>query len=156
MWGIVDNSLHAIKIMFIGEYNHSVDDKGRLAIPAKFRASLRSGAVVTKGLDDCLVVYPKKEWTKLAEKIAALPFNKTNDRSLSRFMLAGAAEADFDNQGRITLPEHLRAFASLSKKAVIAGLYSRLEIWNEAAWNKYKATTEKQSNQIAEALEDIH
>ncbi len=142
--------------MFIGEYNHTLDDKGRLAIPAKFRALLRGGAVVTKGLDSCLVVYPKKEWATLADKIAALPFNKTNDRSLARFILAGAAEADFDNQGRISLPEHLRVFAKLHKKAVIAGLYSRLEIWDEAAWNKYKATNEKQSNQIAEALGEIN
>lgn len=142
--------------MFIGEYNHSVDEKGRLAIPAKFRTLLRQGAVVTKGLDDCLVVYPKKEWLKLAEKLSSLPFNKTNDRSLARFMLAGASEADFDNQGRISLPEHLRQFAKLGKKAVIAGLYSRLEIWDEAAWNKYKSAAEKQSNQIAEALEGIH
>lgn len=142
--------------MFIGEYNHALDDKGRLAIPAKFRQLLRSGAVVTKGLDDCLVIYPKKEWEQLAGKIAALPFNKTHDRSLARFILAGAADADFDNQGRITLPEHLRKFASLNKKTVIAGLYNRLEVWNEATWNAYKAKNEKQSNQIAEALGEIN
>lgn len=141
--------------MFIGEYNHTIDDKGRLAIPAKFRALLRSGAVMTKGLDNCLVVYPKKEWNELAGKIAALPFNKTNDRNIARFILAGAADADFDNQGRVSLPEYLRDFAGLTKKAVIAGLYNRLEIWNEAAWNKYKAANEKQSNQIAEALGEI-
>ncbi len=141
--------------MFIGEYNHTIDEKGRLAVPAKFRALLRGGAVVTRGLDNCLVIYPKKEWGKLAEKISSLPFNKANDRSLSRFILAGAMEADFDTQGRITLPEYLRSFAGLAKKAVIAGLYSRLEIWDEGAWNKFKAATEKQSNQIAEALGDI-
>jgi len=142
--------------MFIGEYNHSLDDKGRLAIPAKFRTLLRTGSVVTKGLDDCLVIYPKKEWDKLATKISALPFNKTNDRNLARFILAGASEADFDNQGRITIPDHLRKFCSLNKKAVIAGLYNRLEIWNETSWNLYKAKTEKQSNQIAEALGEIN
>ncbi len=141
--------------MFIGEYSHTIDEKGRIAVPAKFRASLRGGAVVTRGLDNCLVVYPKKEWGKLAEKISSLPFNKSNDRSLSRFILAGAMEVDFDNQGRITLPEYLRDFAKLSKKAVVAGLYSRLEIWNEDAWNTFKSATEKQSNQIAEALGDI-
>lgn len=141
--------------MFIGEYNHTIDDKGRLAIPAKFRALLRSGAVMTKGLDNCLVVYPKKEWEVLANKIAALPFNKTNDRNIARFILAGAADADFDNQGRVSLPDYLRDFAGLSKKAVIAGLYNRLEIWNEAAWKRYKLNTEKQSKQIAEALGEI-
>jgi len=118
--------------MFIGEYNHTIDDKGRLAIPAKFRKLLRGGAVVAKGLDNCLVVYPKKEWTVLAQKISALPFNKTNDRSLARFILSGAAEVDFDNQGRITLPDYLCQFAALKKKAVVAGLYSRMEIWDEA------------------------
>ncbi len=146
---------HSQTKMFIGEYNHTLDDKGRLAVPAKFRQLLRNGAVVAKGLDKCLVLYPKKEWDKLAEKISALPFNKTNDRSLARFILAGAIEADFDNQGRITLPDYLRSFAKLHKKAVIAGLYSRLEIWDETAWNLYKKATEKQSNQIAEALGEI-
>ncbi len=142
--------------MFIGEYSHAIDEKGRVAVPAKFRTLLRGGAVVTKGLDNCLVVYPKKEWTKLAEKISALPFNKQNDRSLARFILAGAADVDFDGQGRVTLPEHLRDFAKLSKRAVVAGLYSRLEIWNEDAWNAFKAVTEKQSNEIAEALGEIN
>lgn len=142
--------------MFIGEYNHTIDEKGRIAVPSKFRQLLRGGAVVTRGLDNCLVVYTKKEWGKLAEKIASLPFNKANDRSLSRFILAGAMEVDFDGQGRVTLPEYLRDFAKLTKKAVVAGLYNRLEIWNEDAWNTFKATTEKQSNQIAEALGEIN
>lgn len=141
--------------MFIGEYNHAFDEKGRVAIPAKFRQLLRGGAVVTRGLDNCLVIYPKKEWATLAQKIASLPFNKANDRSLARFILAGAMDLDFDAQGRITVPEYLRAFAGLTKKAVIAGLYNRLEVWNESAWEKLKTTTEKQSNQIAEALGDI-
>lgn len=141
--------------MFIGEYSHTIDDKGRVAVPAKFRALLRGGAVVTRGLDNCLVIYPKKEWGKLADKIAALPFNKSNDRSLARFILAGAMEVDFDNQGRVTLPEYLRDFAKLAKKAVLAGLYNRVEIWDEAVWSRFKAATEKQSNEIAEALGDI-
>jgi MraZ protein len=144
------------EIMFIGEYNHTIDDKGRIAVPSKFRQLLRGGAVVTRGLDNCLVVYTKKEWAILAEKIATLPFNKANDRSLSRFILAGAMEVDFDSQGRVTLPEYLRDFAKLSKKAVVAGLYNRLEIWNEQAWNTFKSNTEKQSNQIAEALGEIN
>lgn len=127
-----------------------------MAVPAKFRQLLRGGAVVTRGLDNCLVIYPKKEWKILAEKIAALPFNKTKDRQLSRFILAGAMEVDFDNQGRITVPEYLRLFAGLAKKAVVAGLYNRLEIWNESEWNKLKEQTEKQSNEIAETLGEIN
>ena len=142
--------------MFIGEYNHTIDEKGRVAIPAKFRQLLRGGAVVTRGLDNCLVIYPKKEWAILAHKISSLPFNKANDRSLARFILAGAMDIEFDAQGRATVPEYLRTFAKLTKKAVVAGLYNRLEIWNDTAWEKLKNETEKQSNQIAEALGEIN
>lgn len=142
--------------MFIGEYNHSLDDKGRMAVPAKFRAALKTGAVVTKGLDNCLFLYTKKEWSKIAERMAALPFNKANDRALARHFLAGAMDVDFDAQGRIVLPEYLRSFASITKKVVIAGLYSRLEIWDETAWENYKKKTDKSSNEIAEALEAMN
>ncbi|MEI6378717.1 MAG: division/cell wall cluster transcriptional repressor MraZ [Candidatus Falkowbacteria bacterium] len=141
--------------MFIGEYSHSLDDKGRLAIPAKFRAALKGGAVVTKGLDNCLFIYTKKEWEKIAVRMAALPFNKANDRALARHFLAGAMDVDFDTQGRINLPEYLRVFAGLKKKAIVAGLYNRLEVWDETSWNTYKKTTEKESNTIAEALEGL-
>ena len=141
--------------MFIGEYNHSLDDKGRIAIPAKFRAALKSGAVVTKGLDNCLFLYTKKEWSAIAQRLAALPFNKANDRALARHFLAGAMDLEFDNQGRITMPEYLRSFANLNKKVVIAGLYNRLEIWDEQAWKSYKLATDKESNTIAEALDGV-
>ena len=141
--------------MFIGEYNHNLDNKGRLAVPAKFRAILKSGAVVTRGLDNCLFLYSKKEWEELAQKISNLPVNKANDRAFARLMLAGAMEVDFDKQGRIMLPEYLRKFGCLKKKVVIAGLYKRLEIWDENKWNKYKTGTEKKSNAIAEALGEL-
>jgi len=141
--------------MFIGEYKHSLDSKGRLAVPAKFRVLLKSGAVVTKGLDNCLFLYPKKQWDKLAKKLANQPIGQSNARAFSRLMLAGAMDVDFDNQGRITLPGYLRKFAILKKKIVIAGLYDRLEIWDEAVWNKYKASTEKKSSDIAEALGEL-
>ncbi|MDP2708743.1 MAG: division/cell wall cluster transcriptional repressor MraZ [bacterium] len=141
--------------MFIGEYGHNLDDKGRVAVPAKFRASLKDGAVVTKGLDNCLFLYTKKEWQELAGKLAKLPINKANTRAFARLMLAGAMDVDFDNQGRIMLPEYLRKFAALKKKLIIAGLYDRLEIWDEAAWEKYKKGTEKKSADIAEALGEL-
>ncbi|MCK4553387.1 division/cell wall cluster transcriptional repressor MraZ [Candidatus Parcubacteria bacterium] len=141
--------------MFIGEYKHNLDNKGRLAVPAKFRAVLKGGAVVTRGLDNCLFLYSKKEWAGKAKKIAGLPFNKANDRAFARLMLAGAMDVDFDNQGRIMLPGYLRKFAKLKKKTVIAGLYDRLEIWDEAVWTKYKTGTEKKSNAIAEALGEL-
>jgi len=141
--------------MFIGEYNHNLDDKGRVAVPAKFRATLKGGAVVTRGLDNCLFLYTKKEWQELAGKLAKLPISKSNTRAFARLMLAGAMDVDFDNQGRIMLPEYLRKFASLKKNLIIAGLYDRLEIWDEAAWNKYKKGTEKKSTAIAEALGEL-
>lgn len=140
--------------MFVGQYSHNVDAKGRLAVPAKFRADLKK-AVVTRGLDNCLFLYPKKEWDKLAERLAALPISKSNTRAFARHMLAGAMDVEVDKQGRIVLPEYLRKFASLKKKTVITGLYDRLEIWDETAWEKYQTETEKNSNDIAEALEDL-
>lgn len=141
--------------MFIGEYNHSLDNKGRVAIPAKFRAALKKGAVVTKGLDNCLFLYSKEQFLEIAKKFAALPLSQAKARAFSRHMLAGAMDVEFDNQGRVTLPEYLRSFSKLKKKVVVAGLYNHLEIWDQAAWEKYKSDSEKNSNDIAEALGDL-
>jgi len=141
--------------MFIGEYKHNLDDKGRLAIPAKFRAALKKGAVVTKGLDNCLFLYSKEQFAIIAKKFASLPISQARARAFSRHMLAGAMDVDFDTQGRVTLPEYLRTFSDLKKNVIVAGLYNHLEIWNEAAWNKYKQESEKNSNAIAEELGDL-
>lgn len=141
-------------MFFIGQYNHNIDDKGRVALPVKFRTELKK-AVVTKGLDNCLFVYPKKEWDRMAEKLAALSVSKSNTRAFSRLMLAGAVEVEFDKQGRIILPEYLRNFANLKKEVVIAGLYNRLEIWDKDAWLKYQQEMEKNSNEIAENLNEL-
>jgi MraZ protein len=116
---------------------------------------LNQGAVVTRGLDNCLFLYPKEEWEKIAEKLSKLPISQSKARAFSRLMLAGAMDVDFDSQGRITLPEYLRQYAGLSKKSVIAGLFDRLEIWDEDAWTKYKTGAEQESNQIAEALGEL-
>ena len=142
-------------LMFIGEYQHNLDDKGRLAIPAKFRADLKKGAVVTKGLDNCLFLYSKEQFAVIAKKFASLPISQARARAFARHMLAGAMDVDFDAQGRITLPEYLRSFSDLKKGVIVAGLYNHLEIWNEAAWNKYKLESEKNSNAIAEELGDL-
>lgn len=141
--------------MFIGEYAHNLDDKGRLAIPAKFRRELAKGAVVTRGLDNCLFLYTKTEWAKLAEKLAALPISQANSRAFSRLMLAGAMDVELDTQGRAILPEYLRQFANLKKSVVIAGLYNRLEIWDQENWSKYKGTTEAESGAIAERMAEL-
>lgn len=141
--------------MFIGEYSHNVDDKGRLAIPVKFRSDLSKGAVVTRGLDNCLFLYTKVEWAKLAEKLATLPISQANSRAFARLMLAGAMDVEVDKQGRIILPEYLRQFAGLKKEVVLAGLYNRLEIWDSATWSTYKSQTESQSGSIAERMAEL-
>lgn len=141
--------------MFTGEYTHNIDEKGRLAVPKNFREELHKGAVVTRGLDHCLFLYSKTEWEVLAKKLAALPFSQAHARAFARLMLAGAMEVSLDKQGRIVLPEYLRTYASVKKNVVVAGLYNRLELWDEAAWKKYTAQVEKQSTQIAEQLHEL-
>ncbi len=141
--------------MFIGEYQHTIDEKGRLALPTKFRAAFKEGAVVTRGLDNCLFVYPMKDWKELVAKLAALPISKANTRAFARLMLAGAMDVRLDKQGRVVLPDYLQKYAGLAKKAIVAGLYNRLEIWETAKWEKYKAETEKDSTDIAEALGEL-
>jgi len=141
--------------MFIGEYQHAVDAKGRVAVPAKFRKALTKGAVVTKGLDDCLFLYPKTEWEVLAPKLAALPISKAGTRAFSRLMLAGAMEVEIDRQGRMLIPEYLRGYANLTKKIVFTGLYNRLELWDVKKWETYKRGTEAKSTDIAEALDEL-
>lgn len=141
--------------MFIGEYNGTIDDKARINIPAKFRASLKNQVVVTRGLDNSLVLYTLDEWKKLAEKLASLPISTANTRAFSRLMLAGAMDCDIDKQGRIVLPGYLKEYAKIGKKLIFAGMYSRIEIWSEELWTKYKTQTEKDSNKIAEALGDL-
>ena len=147
--------IFCLERMFIGEYQHNLDEKGRLAIPAKFRAALKKGAVVTKGLDNCLFLYSKEQFAIIAKKFASLPISQARARAFSRHMLAGAMDVDFDVQGRITLPEYLRNFSNLKKGVIVAGLYNHLEIWNESAWSKYKQESEKNSNAIAEELGDL-
>lgn len=141
--------------MLIGEYSHNLDSKGRLAVPVKFRSILKDGAVVTRGLDNCLFLYSKEEWLKEAEKYANLPIAQSKARAFARLMLAGAMDVEFDNQGRITLPEYLRKYAGLSKKTVVAGLFDRVEIWDEDTWEKYKNGVEEDSENIAESLGEM-
>lgn len=141
--------------MLLGEYQHSIDDKGRIAIPAKFRKTLAGGVVVTKGIDACLYLYPIGEWGKLAEKLSRLPINQADSRAFSRMMLAGASHAEIDSQGRILVPDYLRAYAKIRTKAVIVGLYNRAEIWDEEQWNAYKADVEGKTEEIASRLGEL-
>lgn len=138
--------------MFLGEYKHSMDKKGRIAIPAKFRDKLGRGAIITRGIDKCLFVFPKNEWNKLAKKLMELPISQARSRAFVRLMLSGAADVKFDVQGRILLPEHLKKYAGLSKNIIIAGLYNRIEMWNKSEWDEYKNKTESESEEIAEQM----
>ncbi|MFO0705008.1 MAG: division/cell wall cluster transcriptional repressor MraZ [Candidatus Andersenbacteria bacterium] len=141
--------------MFIGEYQHNIDDKGRLAVPVKFRARLSKGAVVTRGLDGSLFLYPLEEWKSLADRLSKLSIAKSNTRAFARLMLAGAMDVQLDRQGRVVLPEYLRHYAKIAKQVILAGLYNRIELWDKAAWQRYTAATEKKSGDIAEQLTDL-
>jgi MraZ protein len=141
--------------MLLGEYKHNLDTKGRMAIPAKFRDKLNAGAIITRGIDNCLFVFALAEWENLAAKLIALPLAQANSRAFVRLMLAGASDVALDNQGRILIPDYLRKYAGLKKGTVVAGLYNRIEIWDEAAWDTYKSKTENASEQIAEQLGEL-
>ncbi|MFW0837705.1 MAG: division/cell wall cluster transcriptional repressor MraZ [Candidatus Komeilibacteria bacterium] len=141
--------------MLIGEYSYNLDIKKRLALPAKFRTVFKQGAVITRGLDNCLFVYPRKDWEVLADKLIKLPISQAKNRAFARLMLAGAMDVSLDKQGRINVPEYLTRYAQLNKKVIVTGLYNRLEIWDETIWNKYKQNTEASSTEIAEALGEL-
>ncbi|MFO7171672.1 MAG: division/cell wall cluster transcriptional repressor MraZ [Bacillota bacterium] len=141
--------------MFMGEYHHNIDAKGRLAIPARFREGLGERFVATKGLDNCLFVFPMGEWARLEEKLKALPFTRADARAFVRFFFAGAAECELDAQGRILIPEHLRTYAKLEKECVILGVSNRVEIWAKAEWEAYQAKADAAYEEIAEKLIDF-
>lgn len=138
--------------MFIGQYHITIDDKGRISVPAKFRGSLASGAVVTRGLDASLFVMPIAAWEELAEKVAALPLGGKEARAFSRFLLSGAMDIALDAQGRFVVPDYLRSFAQLQKNVVVVGVQRRLELWDEARWQAYTRETEGSAETLAEGL----
>jgi MraZ protein len=140
--------------MFIGEYRHTFDTKNRISLPAKFRKELGTSVIVTRGLDRCLFIFPKASWKKEAAKIAAHSTGSAAGRGLSRLMLAGASEADVDSAGRILIPDYLKSFAGLSAKGVVAGVNDRVEVWDEAAWEAYTTSIERDADAFAEQLSD--
>jgi len=140
--------------VFIGEYSHSIDQKGRVAIPAKFRTDLAAGCVVTRGLDNSLVIYSVPEWEKMAEKLSKLPFSSRDARAFSRLMLSGAMDLDLDKQGRVLIPPYLRDYASLSEQVIITGAYNRLEVWAKDKWEEYRSDAEDKAVSIADELQD--
>ena len=141
--------------MLIGVYTHSLDPKKRLSLPVKFRRELGKKVVVTKGLDNCLFVYPLKEWQRITQKVSELPLGQADTRGFNRFFLSGAVEVDIDSVGRILVPDFLKEFAKLESKVVLAGVHDRVEIWDEARWSEYKERIEKQADALAEKLGEI-
>lgn len=146
---------NAIKFMLIGEYKHTLDPKKRLSLPSKWRGELGNSLVITRGLDNCLFVYPQSEWVKITDKIGQLPLGSADTRSFNRFFLSGAVEVEVDSVGRILVPDFLKEFAKLDSKVVLAGLHDRVEIWDENRWMEYKATIEAEADTLAEKLSQI-
>jgi MraZ protein len=141
--------------MLLGEYKHTIDEKGRMAVPAKFREKFDSGAIITRGLDHCLFIFSAGEWDSLVRKLVALPLAQADSRAFARLMLSGAADVRLDAQGRVLIPEHLREYARLEKNAVVTGVYTRMEIWNAEDWRTYKEKTESAADEIAEKLGEL-
>lgn len=141
--------------MFIGEYEHSLDEKKRISLPKSFRAALGKKVVMTRGLDNCLFIYSQKSWEKVAEKLQTLSFAQADTRGFNRFILSGAAEVDVDSAGRILIPDHQKEFAGLKKNVVFAGVSDRVEVWEASRWQAYKSRIEKQADALAEKLGEI-
>lgn len=117
--------------MLVGEYSHNLDEKGRLAVPFRMRHQFGDGVVITRGLDGCLNIYSRDEWTRVAEKISSLPMSNVKARRFQRFMLGGAVEVEFDKQGRVLIPANLRDYAGIGEEAFFVGVYTHVEIWNK-------------------------
>lgn len=141
--------------MFMGEFQHSIDAKGRLIIPAKFREKLGENFVVTRGLDGCLFGYPQDEWEKLEEKLNEMPLAKKDARLFVRFFYSAATECELDKQGRINIPQSLRRHANLEKSCVIVGVSNRIEIWDETRWQAFTDAAEENFDEIAESMIDF-
>lgn len=161
MWGKVGQSGEPLTwkeesaTLFMGEHQHTLDDKGRLTIPAKFREGLGEECIVTRGLDQCLFVFPTDEWRQLEAKLKALPMTKGDARAFVRFLFSGATRVEFDKQGRMMLPQNLREYAVLEKDAVVIGVSSRVEIWSPAKWKEYTDAAQGSFEEIAEKIVEL-
>ena len=141
--------------MFIGEYQHTLDSKGRVIIPSRFRESLGDGFVMTKGLDNCLFLYPRSEWSILEEKLKALPLTNRDARAFIRFFFSGAAECTIDKQGRVLIPSNLREHSRLEKDVVVIGVSTRMEIWSKEEWDSYNNDDNLSYDNIAEKMAEL-
>lgn len=138
--------------MFMGEYHHNIDTKGRIIVPSKFRDGLGTTFILTRGLDKCLFGYPKEEWSILEEKLKALPLTKKDARSFTRFFFAGAIECEVDKQGRINISAPLLQYAGLEKECVVIGVSNRIEVWSKENWEGFFSDSEESFGEIAENL----
>ena len=138
--------------MFLGEYQHNIDPKGRLIIPSKFRELLGEQFVITKGLDGCLFVYPMEGWHELEDKLKSLPLTQKDARAFARIFFSGASEGELDKQGRVLLPPNLRTYAHITKETMIIGVGTRFEIWDLDTWQQYNQESDKSFEQLAELM----
>ena len=145
-------STKEVKVLFIGEYRHSLDTKGRVIVPAKFRDGLGDKFVITKGLDGCLFAYSKEEWTNFENKIKTLPLTNKDARAFVRFFFSGAVECEIDKQGRTLIPPMLRDYATLNKDLVIIGVSTRVEIWSQEKWDNYSEAEDLEADELAEKM----
>lgn len=141
--------------LLIGEYEHTLDEKKRISLPKTFRSALGRRVIMTRGLDNCLFVYSRSDWEKVAQKLQSLSFVDADTRGFNRFILSGAAEVDVDEVGRILIPDHQKAFAGLRKRVIFAGISDRVEIWDADRWGVYKARIDTQAERMAKKLGEI-
>jgi len=139
--------------VFLGQYEHSLDQRGRVAIPAKFRDAFQEGLVLARGFDTCILVYPVAEWQRMSDKLAALPMTRSNSRRINRATFSNAFDSELDRQGRVLLPAPLREYSQIKDAVVIVGVYNYVEIWSKELWATEKALMEQQAWQTAEAVE---
>ncbi len=141
--------------MFTGEFQHTLDGKGRVIIPSKLRDGLGDRFVITRGLDQCLFVYPNSEWVRLEQKLKQLPFTKSDSRAFTRLFFSGAMEVEADKQGRILIPNNLREYAGIEKEVMFIGVSNRVEVWSEDAWKGYFDQANENYEELAEKLVDF-
>lgn len=141
--------------MLIGEYRHTIDEKRRMALPAKWRKSLGGKVIITRGLDSCLFAFSEREWGGIVEKLGQLSMGQADARAFGRYLFAGAAETSIDSLGRILVPAELAGYAHLEHTIVLIGVQSRFELWNESAWDTYRASVEREADRVAEKLGEV-
>lgn len=141
--------------MFFGEYNHTIDGKGRVSVPAKYREQLGDSFILTKGLDNCLFIYPLEEWKIMENKLKQLPLTNKDARAFVRFFFSGATECELDNQGRIRIPNNLREYANLEKEAVMIGVATRIEVWSSSEWQEYNSDANLSYDEIASKMAEL-